>query len=81
MVKPSKDKRKIINMFGGIFNWTTGPLPCGSPADPGCNPGISRGIIKIKNGTVTPAMMEYTDDKVARRVSSSIAERRTKYAP
>ena len=40
-----------------------------------------RGITKMKNGTVIPAMIAYTAESVALFSSVSRAERRAKYAP
>ena len=51
---------------------TTGP-EFTSSVDPGCRPGMMRGMMKMKKGTVTNAMMLYTAESDARFSSTSIA--------
>jgi hypothetical protein len=75
------EEKNMTRMLGDILNSTTGPAPSGSPFAPGCKPVMMRGMMKMKKGTVTAAMMEYAEESVARFSSVSTAERSEKYAP
>src|SRR5579862_3970620 len=75
-VKPATDERNTASIVEFIST-----LPWALIIGSGCKLDKMRGMIKMKNGTVTPAMMEYTAASVARFVSSSTAERSEKYAP
>jgi len=80
IVNPISDRKNINSILEFILKFTTGPAFVSS-ADPGCSPFIIRGIIKIKNGTVTKAINEYTAESVALFSSDSIDDRRAKRAP
>jgi hypothetical protein len=80
MVNPINDKKKISCMFAFILKSMTGPEFVSS-AEPGCKPVIILGITKIKNGTVTKAIIAYTEESVARFSSDSIEDLNANQAP
>ena|ERR1035437_1801642 len=57
IVNAIKDKKKMSCILPFILKLTMGPALLSS-AEPGCNPFIIRGIIKMKKGTVKNAIME-----------------------
>ena len=56
-------------------------FPCEFIIGSGCRVSTNRGMINTKNGTVTAAIIEYTDESYAHCSPESMAERSAKYAP